>query len=157
MFMQTDKHFYECLTTCQSEKKHIWNWSKILFIFHFFINLFMKTLIRSIIYCQAVLLNHLLTVCMLRKLYISLLCLVLNFSKSVTVLFRSIPNGNCLFSSASLLREITHWCMGSDSSCSAACKCNLLCPTSSFKLVYPKSQSVIGSNLKVIFVLQNSV
>ena len=103
------------------------------------------------------LLNHLLTVCLLRKLYISLLCLVLNFSKSVTVLFRSIPNGNCLFSSASLLREITHWCMDSDGSCWAACKCNLLCPTSSFKLVYPKSQSVIGSNLKVIFLLWDSV
>ena len=31
-----DKHLYECLITYQSEKKYIWNWSKIISIFHFF-------------------------------------------------------------------------------------------------------------------------
>ena len=41
---------HECLITSQSEKKYIWNWSKILCIFHFLINLFIKTIIKSIIY-----------------------------------------------------------------------------------------------------------
>ena len=57
---QTNICTYECLVACQSEKKYIWNWSKILCIFHFFINFFiMKTLIKSKIYCHAVSLNHL--------------------------------------------------------------------------------------------------
>ena len=38
---------------------------------------------------------------------------VLNLSKSDNMLFRKMPNGIHLFSSASLLLvvEITHWCM----------------------------------------------
>ena len=39
---------------------------------------------------------------------------VLNLSNSGNILFRKTPaNGNCLFSSASLLLvgEMTHWCM----------------------------------------------
>ena len=67
-------------------------------------------------------------------------------SKSGNVLFRSMPKGNCLFSSASLplVQEIAHWCMYSDGSRRATCKCNILCPTSVVKSVYGKSQSVIG-------------
>ena len=41
-------------------KKYIWNWRKIIGIFHFFINFFMKTLIKSIIYFQTVPIERLL-------------------------------------------------------------------------------------------------
>ena len=101
------------------------------------------------------LVNRLLTVCMLWKLYVRLLCLCMFLtwvgSKSGNVLFRSMPNGNCLFSSASLslVREITHWCMYSDGSWQVICKCNI-CPTFALKSLYGKSQSVIGK--KVIFL-----
>ena len=72
---------------------------------------------------------------------------VLNLSKSGNILFRSMPNGNCLFSSASLslVREITHWCMYSDGSWQVICKCNIW-PTSVLKSLYGKSQSVIGKS-----------
>ena len=36
MFMQADEHLYECLITCRSEKKYIWNGVKFV-IFTFFI------------------------------------------------------------------------------------------------------------------------
>ena len=67
-------------------------------------------------------------------------------SKSGNVLFRSMPNGNCLFSLSSLplVREITHWCMYNDGSWQATYKYNILCPTSVLKSVYGKGQSVIG-------------
>ena len=45
--------------TCQSEKTYTWNWSKKVFS-TFFINLFIKTWIKRIIYCQTVPLDHLL-------------------------------------------------------------------------------------------------
>ena len=35
IFMKTDKHLYERLITCQSEKKYIKNWGKIPGIFYF--------------------------------------------------------------------------------------------------------------------------
>ena len=57
---QTNICTYECLVACQSQKKYIGNWSRILFIFHLFINfLIMKKLIKSKIYCHVVSLNHL--------------------------------------------------------------------------------------------------
>ena len=73
---------------------------------------------------------------------------ILNLSKSGNILFRSMPNGNCQFSSVSLslAGEITHWCMETDDSWLATCECNI-CQTSALKSVYAKSQSVIGSNL----------
>ena len=73
---------------------------------------------------------------------------VLNLSKSGNVLFRSVPNGNCLFSSASLslVREITHWSMSSDGSCWTTCECNI-CPTSCTEISFWKKPVSIGGKL----------
>ena len=74
-----NKHLYECFFTFQSEKKHTWNWSKILGIFLkfvlFFINFFMKTLIKSIIYCQNTVPLWTIYLCILQKSYVRILCL----------------------------------------------------------------------------------
>ena len=59
MFMQIDKDFYECLITCQSEKSASEIGVKLLLFFTFFINLFMKTLIKNIFYGQTVPLERL--------------------------------------------------------------------------------------------------
>ena len=52
---------YEYLITCQSEKSIAEIGVKLLVFFTFFINCFMKTLIKSITYCQIVPLECLLT------------------------------------------------------------------------------------------------
>ena len=71
--------------------------------FFTFINFFIKTLIKSIIYCQTVSLDYSYRVNVMKILcQASLPAFVLNLSKSGNISFRSIPNGNCLFSSASL-------------------------------------------------------
>ena len=39
LYLWTEKHLYECLITCQSEKKYIWNWILILgFLSYAFLN-----------------------------------------------------------------------------------------------------------------------
>ena len=109
------------------------------FVFTFFINFFMKTLIKSIIYCQTVPLDHL-SAYVCRKTYMpGLSAFGLNLSKSGNILFRKMSNGEIVSSaSLSLVGEITHWCMNfdclDDGSCWATCKCNILCPTSCIKI-----------------------
>ena len=56
-YVYVNKYLYDCF--CRSEKKYIWNWSKMVF-FTFFINFFVETLIKSTNYCQTVPLDHLL-------------------------------------------------------------------------------------------------
>ena len=95
---------YWCLITCQSDKSASVIGVKLLVFFTFFINFFMKTLIKSTICCQTVPVERLL---MLWKLCVSSFsAFVLNLSMSGNILF-SHSNGNCLFSSASLVGELT--------------------------------------------------
>ena len=83
MFIQTDKHLYECLITChcQSEKKmHL-----------------------SIIYCQTVSFWWAVVYYVCSENCMSgFSTAVLNLSKSGNIFFRQMPNGDCLFTSASL-------------------------------------------------------
>ena len=51
------KHLYECLITCKSDKSTSKIGVKLLVFLTFFINFFIKTLIKIIIYCQTVLLE----------------------------------------------------------------------------------------------------
>ena len=101
-----------CITTCQSEQKCTPEIVvSFLVFFTFYINFFMKALIKNIIQvCQTVSLNHLF------MHFAKMVCqasLPLFLSQSGNILFRKIPNGNYLFSSASLLfvGKITHWCI----------------------------------------------
>ena len=75
----------------------------------------MKTLIKSIIYCQTVPLDHL-SAYVCRKTYMpGLSAFGLNLSKSGNILFRKMSNGEIVSSaSLSLVGEITHWCMNFD-------------------------------------------
>ena len=105
------------------------------FVFTFFINFFMKTLIKSIIYCQTVPLDHLSAYVCCRTCMSGLSAFVLNLSKSDNIFFRKMSNGKVFsWESSSLVGEITHWCMNfdflNDGSCWATYKCNILCPTS---------------------------
>ena len=130
---------YECSITCQSEKKHIWNWTIILGIFHFhelflckqreiFVWLFNYTsekkstsglellvfFICLLTFFENINQEHNLLpdcaclwtvyVCTGKpwKMCASLFCLR---PYTGNILFRSVPNGNCLFSSASLSLE----------------------------------------------------
>ena len=109
------------------------------FVFTFFINFFMKTLIKSIIYCQTVPLDHLSAYVCRKTCMPGLSAFGLNLSKSGNILFRKMSNGEIVSSaSLSLVGEITHWCMNfdclDDGSCWATCKCNILCPTSCIKI-----------------------
>ena len=74
---------------------------KFLLIFFFFINFFMKTLIKSIIYCQTVPLERLLMY-IVNILFQVSLPLFLTKVRLAIFCFRSMINGNCWFSSASL-------------------------------------------------------
>ena len=56
MFMLTDKYLYECLIRKSTSEIGV----KCFVFFTFFINFFIKTLIKNIIYCQTVPLNRLL-------------------------------------------------------------------------------------------------
>ena len=108
------------------------------FLFTFFINFFMKTLIKSIIYCQTVPLDHLSAYVYCKTCMPGLSAFGLNLSKSGNILFRKMSNGEIVGSaSLSLVGEITHWCMNfdclDDGSCWAACKCNI-CPTFCIKI-----------------------
>ena len=97
--MQINDQLYECLITCQSQKRASEIEVKLLVFLTFFINAFMKTLIKSTIYCQTVPFTH---VCC--ENYISEFSIfVLSLSKSGNILSRSMANENCLFSSASLI------------------------------------------------------
>ena len=74
---------------------------KFLLIFFFFINFFMKTLIKSIIYCQTMSLG-----CLLMYI-VKILCQAslhsfLTWVSLAIFCSRSMLNGNCGFSSASL-------------------------------------------------------
>ena len=109
------------------------------FVFTFFINFFKKTLIKSIIYCQTVPLDHLSAYVCRKTCMPGLSAFGLNLSKSGNILFRKMSNGEIVSSaSLSLVGEITHWCMNfdclDDGSCWATCKCNILCPTSCIKI-----------------------
>ena len=74
---------------------------KFLLIFFFFINFFMKTLIKSIIYCQTVPLERLLMYIVNIVCQVSLPLFLTKVSLAIFC-FRSMINGNCWFSSASL-------------------------------------------------------
>ena len=121
------------ITPWQSEKKCTWNCSKILVIFSFSVNFFMKTLIKSNLGMPDCVLGPFSYVCC-KNCMSGFSAFVLNLSKSDNILFRKMPNGIYLFSSASLLLggEITRWCTWtlSDGSWWATCKCNILRPIS---------------------------
>ena len=68
-----------------SEKKHIWNWARMEFF-----NFNDISIQEHKVLCQTVRLEHLL-LCMLGKLY-----------AAWHISFRSLLNGNCILSSASL-------------------------------------------------------
>ena len=73
----------------------------------------MKTLIKSIIYCHAVPLDHLLMYAA-KIVKQGFSAYALNLSKSGNILFRKMSSGKCLFSSTSLtlmVGEITRCCM----------------------------------------------
>ena len=63
----------------------------------------METLIKSIIYCQIVPLDCLLMYILKIVCQASLPSFLLNLSKSDNILFRSMPNGNFLFNSTSIV------------------------------------------------------
>ena len=97
---------------------------KFLVFFTFFINFLMKTLIKNIVYCQTVSLNHLLMHAA-KKLYVRLLsAFALNLSKSGNILFRKMPIGNCQLSIIVIGRRdnspVSELCL-SDGSCWATC------------------------------------
>ena len=69
-----------------------------LLVFFTFINFFLKTITKSIIYCQTVHAFRMFTYVSCEKGMSGFPALVL----TGIVLFRSMPNGNCLFGSASL-------------------------------------------------------
>ena len=109
------------------------------FVFTFFINFFMKTLIKSTIYCQTVPLDHLSAYVCCRTCMSGLSVFVLNLSKSDNILFRKMSNGKIVsWASLSFVGEITHWCMNfdclNDGSCWTTCKCNILGPTSCIEI-----------------------
>ena len=75
----------------------------------------MKTLIKSIIYCQTVPLDHLSAYVCRKTCMPGLSAFGLNLSKSGNILFRKMSNGEIVSSaSLSLVGEITHWCMNFD-------------------------------------------
>ena len=96
---------------CQSQAPEIE--VKLLVFFTFLINLFMKTLISSSIYCKTVPSEHLGTYVCCKNCMSSISAFVLNLSKTGKTLFRKIANGNCLLCSVSLLLvgKATHWCI----------------------------------------------
>ena len=69
-----EKHLYECLITSNKSTSKIGE--KILVFFTFFINFFMKRLIKRIIYCRTVLLERLLVYVVKTICQASLLSLV---------------------------------------------------------------------------------
>ena len=95
-FYEVNRQTFAWVFTCESEKKYIWNWSKMFGIFHLFHYSFMKSLIKSIIYCQTVPLNRF-YLCVLKIACQASLPLVFKLSKSGNILFRSMPNWCCLF------------------------------------------------------------
>ena len=101
MYMYTDKHLHDCLSMCRSEKMYIWNRSKIG-ILHFFYERFCRSINQehkllpvfafspfTYVYCENC----------LSGFYV----FILNLSKSGNILFRSVSNGNFMFSSASIV------------------------------------------------------
>ena len=140
---------YEYLITCQSEKKYIWNWSKVLCIFYFFHELFYENINQE---------HNLLLDCAFEPFTYGIYAVKIACQTSLPSLLTWLSltifdldqseNENCLFSSTSLslAGEISHWCMYTDGSCRAICECNI-CLTSALKSVYGKSKSVIGSKL----------
>ena len=106
---------------------------KFLLIFFFFINFFMKTLIKSIIYCQTVPLERLLMYIVNIVCPVSLPLFLTKVSLAIFC-FRSMINGNCWFSSASLSlvgkKSLVPELRVMGGSCWATCKCNILCATS---------------------------
>ena len=92
---------------------------------------------------------------MLWKLYVGILCLHSYSSKSGNNLFRSMPNGNCLFSSSlSLVGENSLVCMNLEwwqllLVCWfwVTCKFNMFVQHPALKSVKEKSHSVMGGKL----------
>ena len=86
---------------------------KFLVFFTFFINFFMITFIKSIIYCQTVPLDRLVMYVVKVVCQASLPSFLTWVSLTISCLDKCQRKGNCLFSSASLslVGEITHWCM----------------------------------------------
>ena len=76
---------------------------------------------------------------------------VLNLSKSGNILFRSMPNGNCLYISTSFViicrRQLTGAWLRVIAAAQLHCKCKILCLTPCIEISYGKSRSVISDKL----------
>ena len=77
-------------------EKKIWNWSKITGVFRFFINWFMKTLIKSIMYCQTVPLERLLTYVLKMVCKVSLPLFLTWVSLAILCLDQCLMEMDCL-------------------------------------------------------------
>ena len=87
----------------QSEKSTSEIGVKVLVFFTFFVNFFIKTLIKSTIYCQAVsCASGAFTYVCCENCMPGFSAFVLNFSKSGNIFFRLMANGNCLVCSHQL-------------------------------------------------------
>ena len=93
----------EYLITYQSERRASEIGVKLLVFFTFFINFFFKTLIKSIFYCQTVPLEHLLLMYVVKIVYQASLLSFPSWVSLAIFCFRSMSNGNFLFSSASIV------------------------------------------------------
>ena len=126
-----------CITTCQSEKKCTRNCSKILGVFPFFYQLFYENINQEHnLGMPDCVLGPFTYVCC-KNCMSGFSVFVLNLSKPDNILFRKMPNGIYLFSSALLLLigEITHWCMNFQwYSCWDTYKCNKLRPISCIEI-----------------------
>ena len=89
----------------QSEKKYIWNCSKIIGLFHFFHWLFYQSITQEHNLPADCALGPFTYVCC-ENCMSGFFALVLNLSKSGNILFRSMPTRSCLFISASIVKSL---------------------------------------------------
>ena len=120
----------------------------------------MKILIKSIIYCQTVPLDHLLMYIVKMLCQTSLASFLMWVSLAIFC-FRSKPNENCQFRSASLslvgnnslVQELK--VMGS---CWATCNCNILCPTSCIDIsLFMEKTNKLFLSYRTVFELAQSL
>ena len=115
-----------------------------MLVFFTFINLFIHYLIKSIIYCQTA------PFACCENCISGFSAVALNLSKSGHYLFRSVPNGNCLVSSASFLLVGDNTLLHELRLMAAAVlhvKSTYYTRHPVFKLVFEKSQSLMGGKL----------
>ena len=140
---------HERLIRCQSEKKYIRNWSKILCIFNFFINFFHENINQEHnllldcafelftygiyvvkIVCQAFLPSFL-------TCWVNLAIFYLDQWQCQMEIVCSAQNHIVTGRRDNSLVHKEWWQL-------VRCRCNILCPTSEVKSVYAKSQWVKG-------------